>query len=126
MTEPLFSWLSWAFLAVQAFLWLWGAVATLYLRCSGFLLPWLFLLGNMGSRARGPSRCCTWAQELWCAGLVALQHVGSSWTRDRTCVSFIGRQILNHWTTRQVCLYHYYFLIPFAESFLALPLLEDV
>ena len=34
--------------------------------------------------------------------LVALQHVGYSWTRDRTQVPCIGRQILNHWTTRQV------------------------
>ena len=32
-------------------------------------------------------------------GLVALWHVGSSQTRDRTCVPFIGRWILNHCTT---------------------------
>ena len=55
-------------------------------------------------------------------GVGASQHVGSSRTGDRTRVSFIGRQILNHWTTRQVCLYYCYFLIPFVESFLALPL----
>lgn len=36
-------------------------------------------------------------QQLWCPGLVASQHVGSSWTRDWTCVACIGRQILNHW-----------------------------
>ena len=41
-------------------------------------------------------------------GLVALWHVGSSRTRDRTCVPCIGRQILNHWTTREV---------PFSEHF---------
>ena len=35
-------------------------------------------------------------------GLVALQHVGSSQTRDQTGVPCIGRWILNHWTTRQV------------------------
>ena len=29
-------------------------------------------------------------------------HVGSSWTRDRTCVPCIGRQILNYWTTKEV------------------------
>jgi len=28
--------------------------------------------------------------------------MGSSWTRDPTCVSCIGRWILNHWTTREV------------------------
>ena len=35
-------------------------------------------------------------------GLVALQHVGSSWIRDQTCVPNIGGQILNLWTTREV------------------------
>ena len=34
--------------------------------------------------------------------LAAPWHVGSSWTRDRTCVPCIGRQILNHWTIREV------------------------
>ena len=27
--------------------------------------------------------------------------MGSSWTRGRTCIPCIGRQILNHWTTRE-------------------------
>ena len=44
---------------------------------------------------------CAQAKELRCTGWVALQHVGSSWTRDWTCVSCIGRQILNHWATRK-------------------------
>ena len=35
-------------------------------------------------------------------GLVAPQHVGSSWTTDRTCVPCIGRRILNHCATREV------------------------
>ena len=47
-----------------------------------------------GSRAQ--------AQELWRTGLVALRHVRSSWTRDRTRVPCIGRQILNHCVTREV------------------------
>ena len=34
-------------------------------------------------------------------GFAALRHVGSSQTMDRTCVPCIGRQILNHWTTRE-------------------------
>ena len=34
-------------------------------------------------------------------GLVAPQHVGSSWTRGRTHVPCIGRRILNHWATRE-------------------------
>ena len=35
-------------------------------------------------------------------GLFALRHVGSSRTRDQTCVSYIARQILYHWVTREV------------------------
>ena len=35
-------------------------------------------------------------------GLVVLWCVGSSWTRDRIHVPRIGRQILNHCTTREV------------------------
>ena len=38
----------------------------------------------------------TQVQYLWCTGLVAPQHVGSSWTRDRTHVSYVGRWILHH------------------------------
>jgi len=34
-------------------------------------------------------------------GLTARRHVGSSWSRDRTCVLCIGRRILNHCTTRE-------------------------
>ena len=35
-------------------------------------------------------------------GLIALWYVGSSLTRDRTSVPYIGRQVLNHWTARGV------------------------
>ena len=41
-------------------------------------------------------------QQLWYMGLVAPQHVGSSWTRARSCVPCIGRRILNHCATREV------------------------
>ena len=34
-------------------------------------------------------------------GLVAPQHVRSSWTRAQTCVRRIGRRILNHCATRE-------------------------
>ena len=37
----------------------------------------------------------------WFVGLVALWHVGSSQTRDRTGVQCVARQILNHWATRE-------------------------
>ena len=42
------------------------------------------------------------AQWLWHKGLTALQHVGSSQIKGQTHVPCMGRQILNHWTTREV------------------------
>ena len=42
------------------------------------------------------------AQQLWCTGLVAPRHVGSSQTRARTPVPCFGRRILNHCATREV------------------------
>ena len=72
---------------------MWRAGAALQLCCAGFSLRWLLLLQSTGPRAHGFSRCSAW---------VALQHVESSWTRDRTHVLCTGRQILNHWTTREV------------------------
>ena len=41
------------------------------------------------------------AQQLWPMGFVAPWHVGASWTRGRTGVSCVGRQILYHWVTRE-------------------------
>ena len=35
-------------------------------------------------------------------GLVAPCHPDSFWTKDRTHVAYIGRWILNHWTTQEV------------------------
>ena len=49
-------------------------------------------LGSCGSRAQERR-----LKELRCIGLVALLNVGSSWTRDQTHVSCVGRQILYHW-----------------------------
>ena len=42
------------------------------------------------------------AQLLWHTGLAAPWHVGSSLTGDWTCVSYVGRQILYHWVTRDI------------------------
>ena len=87
--------------------------------CTGFSLQWLLLLWSTGSRHAGFSSCGAWAQQLWLAGsreqaqqlrhmgLVALRHVGSSRTRDRTRVPSIGRWILNHCITRQVPAFSY-------------------
>ena len=48
------------------------------------------------------------------------RHVGSSWTRDPIRVPYIGRQILNHWTTREVL---FSFLL---EIYLLVDLLDDI
>ena len=70
--------------------------------CSLVVMWWLLLLQSMGPRVHGLSSCSTWAQQMWCTGLVALWRVGSSQTRDQTCVSCIGRRILYHWATKEV------------------------
>ena len=36
------------------------------------------------------------APRLQSTGVVILQHVGSSWPGDQTCVSCTGRQVLHH------------------------------
>ena len=66
-------------------------------------LQWAGSTPHCGAEAegpRGPSICSSRALEhrlSWRLGLVALRHVGSSWTRDQTHVPCIARQILNHW-----------------------------
>ena len=64
--------------------------------------------------AHGLGTCASLALELRCTGLVALQHVGSSQTRDQTHVPCIDRWIRNCWTTMEVHVYLYYlvFLVP--------------
>ena len=60
----------------------------------------LLLLRSTGCRAHG-------LQELQCVGSIVVahglshstQHVGSSWTRDQTCVFWTSRRILYHWAT---------------------------
>ena len=77
----------------RAFFQLWQAGATLH-------------RGARASHYHGLS-CCgaqapdAQAQQLWLTGLIAPWHVGSSQTRAQTHVSCIGRQILNHCTTRE-------------------------
>ena len=66
-------------------------------------MQWHFLLWSTGFRSMGFSSWGTWAyllqlpgsralvQQLWCTGLVALRHVGSSWTR------YLLNLCLLHW-----------------------------
>ena len=53
------------------------------------LACWLLSWQLPGSRAP--------AQRWW----LALRHVGSSWTKDQTCIPCAGRQILYHWAMRK-------------------------
>ena len=71
----------------------WGAGSSLW---------WLLLLQSTGFMHTGFNSCSMWTQYLWHASLVILQHVGYSWTRNQTYVLCFGRQVLNHWTTREV------------------------
>ena len=45
-------------------------------------------------------------QQLWGTGFVVSPRVESFRTRDRTYIRWIGRQILTHCTTREVCHQH--------------------
>ena len=86
-----------------------GCVGSSFL-CEGFLQLWRAgATLHRGARAfhRCGLSCCgaqvpdAQAQQLWLTGPVAPRHVGSSQTRARTRVPCIGRQILNHCTTRE-------------------------
>ena len=68
--------------------------------------------GSCGSRDLG-CRLNSW-------GLVALQHVGSSWTRDQTCVSCIGRWILYHWAIKEALKIMLFFFPSSISSFPAI------
>ena len=71
------------------------------LLCAGFLqlrrAGATLCCGARASHCGGFSCCRAWALGAW-ASVVAVcgMHVGSSWTRDQTCVPCIGRRILNH------------------------------
>ena len=96
-----------AFLLLKKYLLIFGCSGSLLLHgllssysarashCSGFPRCRAWALGFAGF-----SSCCSRAvKHRLCSrglGLVALQHVGSSWIRDQTCVSSIGRRILYH------------------------------
>ena len=99
-------------LLCTGFLWLRRAGATLRCsvrasHCSGFSCCRAWALGVWASVvvARVFSSCGSGsrvqAQQLWCMGLVAPWHVGSSQTRAQTHVPCIGRRILNHCATRE-------------------------
>ena len=84
---------AWAFsgCSKQGLLSSWDVWASL---CSGFSCGRAEALDHEGFSSCGPQA-------------VSPQHVESSWARGQTHVPCIGRWILNHWTTREVHLYHF-------------------
>jgi len=91
----------WAFSSCSEWRLLFIALHRLLIALHRLLMLWRpLVLWGMGCRRTGFSSCSAWAP--LCTGLVALRHVGSSQTRDRTHVPCIGRCILNPWTTLEV------------------------
>ena len=84
-------WLCWVFVSVRGLSLVVASGGHSSLRCAGLSLSWPLLLRSTGSRRAGSV----------IVSPVAPWHVGSSQTRARTHVPCIGRQILNHCTTRE-------------------------
>ena len=80
-------WLCRVFVAVHG-------LSLVVVSAGSFPLWWLLSLWSAGSRLR--------LRLLRSTALAALQHMESSWTRDQKRVPCIGRQVLNHWITREV------------------------
>ena len=83
-----------------------SACRTQALECASFSSwgAWAQQLWLAGSRAQ--------AQQLWHTASVA-RHVRSSWTRDRTSVPCIRRQILNHCASKEVPALIFFYLVFF-------------
>ena len=98
-----------------------GERGLLFVAARGLFTVVASLVMEHGLQARRLQQLClpgsrAQAQQLWRTGLVALQHVGSSWTRARTRVPCIGRKILNHCATREA---------PAKSSYLSSPCTTD-
>ena len=108
----LFYWVWWKLFRLFKILFICGWAGSSLLR-AGFLSLWwagvpLYLLTSRYAGSHCSSFSCG-AQALGCMGFSSRSawayypwHVGSSQTRDWTCVPCISRQILNQWTTREV------------------------
>ena len=68
------------------------AAVSLVAEC-GLQACWLQQLQHVAQSLRLPGSGAQ-AQWLWHTGFVAPRHVGSSWTREGTCVSCIGRRMI--------------------------------
>ena len=58
----IYFWLCWVFIAAHGLSLVAASRGYSSLRCGGFSLRWLLLLGSMGSRHTGFSSCGAWAQ----------------------------------------------------------------
>ena len=99
-----------------SFLYFQRAGAPLQFWCTGSSLLRLPLSRAQAPEHAGFRSCCSWAwlwsqgsrtqaQYLWHTDLAVPQDVGSSWIRNQTRVSCIGRQILYHQATRAALSY---------------------
>ena len=79
-----------------------GERGYLQLQCTGFSLLWVLWVQSSGFRSCSLQAQYGGAQKLWCMGLLAPKHMGSSLMGDQTHVPSIGRWILYHWHTRNV------------------------
>ena len=68
--------------------------------CAGFP-SWQRLSWGVGSRRTGFSACGRWVSSCGAQALAAPRHVGSSQTRDQTCVPCTGRRFLTHCAPRE-------------------------
>ena len=89
LLKYIYTCLCWVFIAACRLSLVRWAGATLLLWCAGFLLHWLLLL---------------WSTEAVAValGLSCWEACGIFQTRDWICVPCTGRQVLNHWTPREV------------------------
>ena len=71
-------------------------VAMLRLHCCSGTLSACRVWRCVGFSLQGLLLCRAQAQQLWCTGLVARCHVGSSQTRDRTCVYMTHWQVYSY------------------------------
>ena len=99
----IYFWVCWVFISVQGLSLVVASRGHSSSRCAGLSLSRPLLLRSTGSRRAG--------SVIVAQGPFVPWHAGSSQTRARTRVPCIGRQILNHCTTREA------HLLPLLNSF---------
>ena len=90
-------------LDLRCFAWAFSSCSTQASPCSGFSCCRAQTRGHVGFSSCGSQALGHRLSRCGAGALAALRHVGSSWTRYRTRVSYIGRQILYHWPPGKPC-----------------------